>query len=136
MFVVVFDWYEEEHQKRQYANGHSRGQRFNPQHQVVRHCFRFGVFVPFAVAVAVAVVVIMVMVTVARTQFWQREKNEREQQRPGEVFENLFGQHRRHREICTSPEVFYRWFPADRGVGGEAAAASIVRLSVITCEQE
>lgn len=129
MFVVVFDGYEEEHQKRKYANSHSRGQRFNPQHQVVRHCFLFGVFVPFATAVAV--VVIMIMVTVARTQFRQHEKDEREQQRPGEVFEKFFGQHRRRRAICASPEVFYRSFPAVSGVGGEAAvtaAASIVRL--------
>jgi len=81
VLVLVVDGYEEEHEKRQHANGHGGRQRFRPKRQVDAR--RLGVCV---------MAVVVVMVTVARAQFRQTQEYGHEQQRPANVPDIFLGQ--------------------------------------------
>lgn len=105
VFVVVIDGYKKQYKKWQDADGYGRRQRFDPQHAVGG--FRVGMTVAMVVTVAMNVVVTMVMsvivdmvvivvmvvmvMSVARTQFRQSQKNEREHHRPANVLYTFLG---------------------------------------------
>lgn len=87
VFVIVVDGYEEQYEKRQHADGHGGRQRPDPQHRVGDHESRLG-------GTVVVMMIVVMTVPVARTEFWQRQQNEREQQWPVNVFQETFYVHR------------------------------------------
>lgn len=85
MFVLVVDGYEEQHKKRQHANGHGGRQCFGPEHRVDdRRGHGLG---------GMVIVVIVMVVSVAQTEFRQSEEHEREYQRPANVLDAFLRQH-------------------------------------------
>lgn len=90
MFIFVVDRYKEKHKKWHYANSHSGGQRFGPEHEVSARNFRLDMIV----MVMVVMVVMMVMVVVARTQFRESQEHKHEQQHPDNVADEFL--ERRH----------------------------------------
>lgn len=105
VLVFVLDGYEEQHEKRQHADGHGGAQRLGPERGVDRHRAAVVVVVSafvvlvvsvfVVVRVIVVVVVVVVVVPVAQAQFRQAQEHEREQERPAHVLGPLLGR-RRH----------------------------------------
>lgn len=141
LLVFVLDGNEEEHEKRQHADGHGGAERLDPESGVGRHGRHVGravmVMVFVVVVVVVVVVVPVVMVPVAQAQFRQAEEHGREQQRPADVLAPLFGR-RRHGGYRACGEQDWRRFPAVV-VGGSRLrynrTSRHVRLVVMSREQ-
>lgn len=98
VLVFILDGYEEEHAKRQHADGHGGAQRLCPESGIDRHRRHVGrgltAMVVFVVLVTVVVMVLVLVVSVAQAQFRQAEEHEREQQCPADVLTPLFGRQR------------------------------------------
>lgn len=98
MFVFVVDGYKKQYKKWQHTDGYGGRQSFDPQHGVggLRPGMTVAVVVTVAMTVVVVVtvamtvvvvvmVIVVVVMSVARTQFRQSQKNERERHRPANV---------------------------------------------------
>lgn len=92
MFVLVVDGYEEQHEKRQHANGHGGRQCFGPEHRVDDRR-RHGLGGMVMVIVVMVIVIVVMVVSVAQTEFRQSEEHKREYQRPANVLDAFLRQH-------------------------------------------
>jgi len=89
VFVFVVDGYEEQHEKRQHANGHGGRQCFGPERRVDDRR-RHGIG---GMVIVMVIVIVVMVVSVAQTEFRQSEEHKREYQRPANVLDAFLRQH-------------------------------------------